>query len=244
MDKNASLTAKLVARARHPLNAGKRQLLETGMRNALFEGVNENLLRLGQKAKIDKGLEEVSKFVFFPKKRTVTGLGGADPVRRFGSKAFGRKSLELIADNPELLPVAAVPIPGATIGYLGAKAGLYKLLNIPTPGHMRHLRQRQKMIDIAKTVAAGTGAVGAGVVGKKALEGQQKKRKRREQARARKERRAAMYKSAAEEITKISMKKMMKPQKSTPFFKAQKYKKTHKSWRPTRSGNMGDGAKS
>lgn len=189
-----ALFAKAVGALRHPLDEAARKALETGFRRKKFDILNEKIIRKGilEPLKFDKAVEIGSRFVFFPKK-TYRGL---DPVRKIAPRQAGKKMTELAADNPEVIALMALPLRGGTVpGYMVAKSALYKFLDVPTPGHMRHLRQREKIMDVAKTTGTAIGLGAAGIAGHRAASNRQGKKKKR----------AEMYKATADELQKIAM---------------------------------------
>lgn len=194
MEKRA-LMAKAYGHIRHPINRVAGDAAEAAFRKRKFEAINERLVRGLEKAKIDKATEGAARYIFFPKRgKSVL----PDPIRKMGPKAFGKKTVEMMADNPELLPVAAAApyaapwLPAPTLAYLGAKSSLYKFMNVPTPGHMRHIRQRERMYDIAKDTGMGAGMIGAGMTARSKIKKRQKAKKMAD--------RSIMYKAAADEL--------------------------------------------
>lgn len=214
-----ALSAKLLKYVRHPLNKAKRTEWEHWFRNAKFDKFHEGLMKkkILLPLKADKGVEKATRFIFFPKKRGSL----PDPVRSYAPRAAGKKAVELVADNPEAIAASFIPVPGASLAYLGGKSALYKALNIPTPSHIRHLREKKRYYDIVKSTAIGAGLAGSGIAGHQALKSRQErsnKVKRREELRnsrkaltagpSRTAKRAEMYKSAAEELQKIAVVKL------------------------------------
>jgi hypothetical protein len=111
-----------------------------------------------------------------------------------------------LADNPEVIPAAVTPLVGGAIpAYMVAKSAIYKGLKIPTPGHMRHLKQKAKHKEIAIATGVGVGATAAGIAGHQAMGKKQKKGKARRSREARSAKRAEMYKYAALELQKTAV---------------------------------------
>lgn len=198
-----ALMAKALGRVRHPLDEAARKALETGFRKKKFEVLNEKIIRKGilEPLKLDKAVETGTRYAFFPKKT----YKGFDPVRKYAPRGAGKKAVELLADNPELIPLLAMPLRGGTVpGYMVGKSFLYRTLGVPSPGHMRHLRQRQHIMDIAKTTGAGVGLGAGGVAGHRMESSRQEKRDK-------KNKRAEMYKATADELQKIAVEDTLYP---------------------------------
>ena len=202
MEKQA-IVAKLVGLLRHPTDKISRKALENSFRMRKHEVINENLVKGLRKLKVDKAVERVSRHVFFPRKSMTSKV---DPLKWAVPKITGSSAVNTIADNPEIIPMLGTPLIGGAIPlYMVAKSAIYKGLNIPTPSHLRHLRQRKKHMEIAVATGAGAGMAVGGVAGHTALSKKQRSRKARESRVRSRSKRAQMYKSAAAELQRMAL---------------------------------------
>jgi hypothetical protein len=68
-----------------------------------------------------------------PAKKAVHGV--IDKIPHAGAQRVLKGGANMMIENPEMIPMQAIPIPGVSLGYLGAKKGLEKGLDRLAPIH-------------------------------------------------------------------------------------------------------------
>lgn len=68
-----------------------------------------------------------------PAKKAVHGV--IDRIPHAGAQRVLKGGANMMIENPEMIPMQAIPIPGASLGYLGAKKGLERGLDRIAPIH-------------------------------------------------------------------------------------------------------------
>lgn len=78
-----------------------------------------------------------------------------------GAQSVLTKGTNALIENPELLPLSAVPLPGVAPGWLAAKKGVEKAIDHFSPAHTKVAYTRAELV----TALAALGAVGGGAAG-------------------------------------------------------------------------------
>jgi GNAT superfamily N-acetyltransferase len=138
----------------------KKALLERLVRHAMTDVPGTEKVRLlmrhrspAELAGIQHGVTNTFKKVEEPVKRVVHGV--LDRIPHAGVKKVLKGGADLLIENPETIPMQAVPVPGLTLAYMGLKKGLEKGLDYVAPIHKAAAKEKMA-VTVAELARAGT----------------------------------------------------------------------------------------